>query len=74
MNYNLTAVESPSPRNAGRGRHEAKRSAGEGRRYLHHLFNTPSSAFGTFSPARGGEGLSMKVRDSGQGRSSRARS
>ena len=43
-----------SPRlHAGRGRHEVKRSAGEGR--------SPSSAFGTFSPAekRGGEGLSM---------------
>ena len=41
---------------AGRGRHEAKRSAGEGP-----VPETPSSAFGTFSPAekRGGEGLSI---------------
>ena len=58
--------ESLSPRLfAGRGRHAAKRSAGEGRdlkpRFAQAL--TPSSAFGTFSPAekRGGEGLSMEV-------------
>jgi 23S rRNA (cytosine1962-C5)-methyltransferase len=57
--------ESLSPRLlAGRGRHEAKRSAGEGRSLVPQSSQapSPSSAFGTFSPAekRGGEGLSME--------------
>jgi 23S rRNA (cytosine1962-C5)-methyltransferase len=57
--------ESLSPRLfAGRGRHEAKRSAGEGRSLVAQSSQAPapSSAFGTFSPAekRGGEGLSRE--------------
>jgi acyl transferase domain-containing protein/acyl carrier protein len=52
-----TPTEPPSPHRVGRGRHEAKRSAGEGRTSA--TMESPSSAFGTFSPARGGEGLSI---------------
>jgi 23S rRNA (cytosine1962-C5)-methyltransferase len=60
--------ESLSPRLlAGRGRHAAKRSAGEGRSLVAQSSQAPppSSAFGTFSPAekRGGEGLSMEELD-----------
>jgi hypothetical protein len=63
----FTQIESPSPRSffAGRGRHAAKRSAGEGRCLKPQFAQAlaPSSAFGTFSPAekREGEGLSMSV-------------
>jgi len=57
--------ESLAPRLfAGRGRHAAKRSAGEGPFPKPQIAQAlaPSSAFGTFSPAekRGGEGLSME--------------
>jgi|GEM_PF-3816670 len=58
-----TYRESLSPRRAGRGRHAAKRSAGEGSCPIAQSAQArpPHPPVGTFSPAekRGGEGLSM---------------